>query len=124
MEEKDVDIVAQKYLLMLVQVVCALAFSTPSQLPNRGGEEFSYFEQFGKGRFDDNRYNNCGCFKTFVMALAQLFLYQSVKGFTFIDDGQLVVVPDKNTTKSYVLEFLKSRPILDSPHNDDGSFSS
>ena len=58
------------------------------------------------------------------MALAQLFLYKSVKGFTFIDDGQLVVVPDKNTAKSYVLEFLKSRPILDSPHNDDGSFSS
>ena len=100
-EEKDVDIVAQKYLLMLVhaptlfeadeiiasmslgfdefeqefEVVCALAFSPPSQLPNRGGEEFSYFEQFGKGRFDDNRYNNCGCFKTFFMALAQLFLY-------------------------------------------------
>ena len=35
-----------------------------------------------------------------------------------------MVVPDKNTAKSYVLEFLKSRPILDSPHNDDGSFSS
>ena len=58
------------------------------------------------------------------MALAQLFLYKSVKGFTFMDDGQLVVVPDKNTAKSYVLEFLKRRPILDSPHNDDGSSSS
>jgi hypothetical protein len=74
-EEKDVDIVAQKYLLMLVhaptffeadeiiasmslgfdefeqefEVVCALAFSPPSQLPHKGGEDFSYFEQFGKG---------------------------------------------------------------------------
>jgi hypothetical protein len=106
------------------EVVCALAFSPPSQLPNRGGEEFSYFKQFGKGRFDDNRYTNLGCFKTFVMALAQLFLFKSVKGFTFIDDGQLVVVPDKNTAKSYVLEFLKSRHIPESPHNDDGSYSS
>ena len=73
-EEKDVDIVAQKYLLMLVhaltlfeadeiiasmslgfdefeqefEVVCALAFSPPSQLPNRGGEEFSYLNNLAK----------------------------------------------------------------------------
>jgi hypothetical protein len=148
-EEKDVDIVAQKYVLMLVhaltlfevdeiiaslslgfnefeqefEVVCALIFSPPNSLPNIGGKEFSYFKQFGKGQFDDNRYNNCNC-RTFVMALAQLFLYKSVKGFTFIGDGQLVVVPDKSTAKSYVLEFLKSRHILDSPHNDVCSFSS
>ena len=31
------------------EVICALAFSPPSQLLNRGGEEFSYYEQFGKG---------------------------------------------------------------------------
>jgi hypothetical protein len=105
------------------EVVCALIFSPPNSLPNIGGKEFSYFKQFGKGQFDDNRYNNCNC-RTFVMALAQLFLYKSVKGFTFIGDGQLVVVPDKSTAKSYVLEFLKSRHILDSPHNDVCSFSS
>ena len=58
------------------------------------------------------------------MALAQLFLYQSVERFQFIDDGQLVVVPEKSTTKSYVLEFLKSRPILDNDLNDIASFTS
>ena len=58
------------------------------------------------------------------MALAQLFLYQSVESFQFIDDGQLVVVPEKSTTKSYVLEFLKSRPILDNALNDIASFTS
>ena len=74
-EEKGVNIAVQKYLLMFVhaptlfeaneiiasmslgfnefeqefEVFCALASSPPSQLPNRGGEEFSYFKQFGKG---------------------------------------------------------------------------
>jgi len=61
---------------------------------------------------------------TFVMAMAQLFLYKSVIRFAFIDDSQLVVVPDKNTAKLYLLQFLKSRPILDSPNNDVVSFSS
>lgn len=126
MEEKDVDIVAQKHLLMLMhapmqfkvdeiissmslgfdefeqefEVVCALSFSPPNSLPNRGDKEFSYFKQFGKGQFDCNRHNDCSCLKTFVMALVQLFLNQSVKEFTFVDDGQLVAVPDKSTTKS------------------------
>ena len=58
------------------------------------------------------------------MALAQLFLYQSVERFQFIDDGQLVVVPEKSTTKSYVLEFLKSQAILDNDLNDIASFTS
>ena len=124
MEEEHVDIVAQKHLLMFVhaptqfevdeiissmsvgfhefeqkfEVVCALSFSPPKSLPNTGNEEFSYFRQFGEGLYDDNQYSNCGCLKTFIMALAQLFLYQSVEGFQFADDGQLVVVPEKSTT--------------------------
>jgi hypothetical protein len=39
------------------EVVCALAFSPPNSLPNRGSKDFSYFEQFCKG-LHDNRYNN------------------------------------------------------------------
>ena len=75
MKEKHVNIVAQKHLLMFVharmqyemdeiissmsvgfhefeqkfEVVCALSFSPPKSLPNRGDKEFTYFEQFGKG---------------------------------------------------------------------------
>ena len=37
------------------EVVWALTFSPPNSLSSRGGKEFSYFEQFGKGQFDDNR---------------------------------------------------------------------
>ena len=57
------------------------------------------------------------------MALAQLFLYQSVERFQFIDDGQLVVVPEKSTTKSYVLEFLGHQQIPQSSLRDIPSFS-
>ena len=35
-----------------------------------------------------------------------------------------MVVPEKSTTKSYVLEFLKSRPILDNALDDVASFTS
>ena len=93
------------------EVVCAMSFSHPKSHPNMVAKEFSYFEQFGRGQFDDNRYKDCGCFKTFLTALAQLFLYQSRQQFEFVDDGELVIVPEKDSTKSYILEFLENRQI-------------
>ena len=102
-EESGFDVVKHKHLLMLVhaptnyeagdiilsmalgfyefaqtfELVCALSFSHPKYLPNSGVEEHSYFEQFGKGHFDNDCFKNCGCFKTFLMALYLLFLYTS-----------------------------------------------
>ncbi len=52
------------------EFVCALSFSHPKYLPNSGVEECLYFEQLGKGHFDDDRFKNCGCFKTFLVALS------------------------------------------------------
>lgn len=55
--------------------------------------------------------NLMGYFKTFLSALVQLFLYLSHEQFAFIDDGELVVVPEKNTTRSCILEFLENQQI-------------
>ena len=83
--------------------------SHPKSLPNRGVEECSYFEQFGKGHFDNDRFKNCGCFKTFLVALSHLFLYIPPGEFTFVGDGELVIIPEKENTKSYTSEFLRHR---------------
>ena len=125
-EESSFDVVKHKHFLMLVhaltnyeagdiissmalcfyefaqtfELVCALSFSQPKYLPNSGLEEYLYFEQFGKGCFDDDRFKNCGCFKTFLVALSHLFLYISPGRFTFVGDGELVIIPEKENNKS------------------------
>ena len=92
-----------------LDMVCALSFSHPKSLPNRGAEEYSYFEQFGKGQFDDGRKNNFGCLKTFVTALSHLFLYISPGGFICVGDGELVIISEKNNTKSDLSHFFGRR---------------
>ncbi len=65
--------------------------------PNECAEKIFHFEEFGKGTFNDDRYHDCGSVRTFVTALAKVFLYQSHPGrFDFIDDGGLVIVPENN----------------------------
>ena len=72
-------------------------------------EKMFYFEEIGKGRFNDDRYRDCGSLRTFVTALAKVFLYESHPGrFDFVDDGGVVIVPENKTTKAYILEFLDS----------------
>ena len=65
-----------------------------------------FVAQFGKGHFDNDRFKNCGCFKAFLVALSDLLLYISHGRFTFVKDGELVIIPEKEITKSYVLDFL------------------
>ncbi len=105
-EESGFDIVKHKHLLMLVhaptnyeegdiitsmalgfyefaqtfQLVCDLSFSHLKYLPNSGVEECLYFKQFGKGHFDNDRFQNCGCFKTFLVALSHFFSIFPLEG--------------------------------------------
>lgn len=91
------------------ELFCALSFSHPKYLPSSGVEESLYFEQFGKGHSDDDCFKNVGCFKTVLVALSHLSLYISPGEFTCVGDGELVTIPEKENTKSYLLEFLRHR---------------
>jgi hypothetical protein len=88
------------------EVVCALSFSPLSSLPNQSDQVSAYFEMFSKVSLDDNKYKDCGSLEIFFSALAKLFLCRSHDSFQLIDDGGLVIIPEKQSAKSYVLDFL------------------
>jgi hypothetical protein len=79
------------------------------------------FQLCGKGRFDDNKYRDCGSLEALFTALAKSFLHRSHDNFEFSDDGGLIIIPEKNITKSYVLKFLRRRHINDISHEEVSS---
>ena len=104
------------------EMVCALSFSSLSGFRHQNDEVFLYFKLFGKGILDYNKYEDCGSLEALFTSLAKSFLHnRSHDNFECSDHGGLIVIPEKNTTKSYVLEFLCRRRINDESHEEVSS---
>ena len=61
----------------------------------------SYIQLFSEGKFDDNKYKDCGSLEALFTALAKFH-----DNFEFIDDGGLIDVPEKNTTNHKCWSFF------------------
>ncbi len=103
-------------------MVCALSFSSLSGFRHQNDELSGYFKLFGNGILDYNKYQDCGSLDEFFTALAKSFVHNRCHdNIEFSDNGGLIVIPEKNTTKSYVLEFLRWRHINDESHEEVSS---